>query len=150
MCVTGTPGIKRWEYRVILIKTGSFAHDAIGRACVAGVDSGRSVVGCDLVFFFQAEDGIRDLTVTGVQTCALPICAVRASLTMEHREANRRRGTTAERFLTAATSATGVVMILPRRVTRPGVLAPEELAPQDLLPELENRGVKFHMEDLSV
>src|SRR2546430_7507329 len=27
------------------------------------------VVGC----FFQAEDGIRDLTVTGVQTCALPI-----------------------------------------------------------------------------
>src|SRR5256886_12441353 len=27
-------------------------------------------------FFFQAEDGIRDLTVTGVQTCALPICRV--------------------------------------------------------------------------
>src|SRR2546430_9347379 len=26
-------------------------------------------------FFFQAEDGIRDLTVTGVQTCALPIFA---------------------------------------------------------------------------
>src|SRR2546427_6841877 len=26
------------------------------------------------IFFFQAEDGIRDLTVTGVQTCALPIC----------------------------------------------------------------------------
>src|SRR5256886_6654295 len=28
-----------------------------------------------VVFFFQAEDGIRDLTVTGVQTCALPISA---------------------------------------------------------------------------
>src|SRR2546430_3416697 len=27
-------------------------------------------------FFFQAEDGIRDLTVTGVQTCALPISLV--------------------------------------------------------------------------
>src|SRR5207248_7766557 len=27
----------------------------------------------DLFFFFQAEDGIRDRTVTGVQTCALPI-----------------------------------------------------------------------------
>src|SRR2546430_348167 len=27
----------------------------------------------DHPFFFQAEDGIRDLTVTGVQTCALPI-----------------------------------------------------------------------------
>jgi len=25
------------------------------------------------VFFFQAEDGIRDRDVTGVQTCALPI-----------------------------------------------------------------------------
>src|SRR5206468_8600389 len=28
-----------------------------------------------LFFFFQAEDGIRDLIVTGVQTCALPISA---------------------------------------------------------------------------
>src|SRR2546421_2523632 len=27
-------------------------------------------------FFFQAEDGIRDLIVTGVQTCALPIWAI--------------------------------------------------------------------------
>src|SRR2546430_4059660 len=31
---------------------------------------GRSL---NAFFFFQAEDGIRDLTVTGVQTCALPI-----------------------------------------------------------------------------
>src|SRR2546422_7602903 len=28
-------------------------------------------------FFFQAEDGIRDVAVTGVQTCALPICVRR-------------------------------------------------------------------------
>src|SRR6267143_4419389 len=41
-----------------------------------------------LFFFFQAEDGIRDGTVTGVQTCALPIslesgkkCAVYADET---------------------------------------------------------------------
>src|SRR3989442_8902165 len=27
-----------------------------------------------IFFFFQAEDGIRDADVTGVQTCALPIC----------------------------------------------------------------------------
>src|SRR5258708_22265671 len=34
-------------------------------------------------FFFQAEDGIRDDLVTGVQTCALPICApVRARAEM--------------------------------------------------------------------
>src|SRR5256885_5727882 len=39
----------------------------------------RSVVGCrvwSMFFFFQAEDGIRDYKVTGVQTCALPISAV--------------------------------------------------------------------------
>src|SRR2546429_9706784 len=35
-------------------------------------------------FFFQAEDGIRDVAVTGVQTCALPIYASRVS--------DRRRG----------------------------------------------------------
>src|SRR3712207_9563747 len=29
------------------------------------------------VFFFQAEDGIRDIGVTGVQTCALPIYLAR-------------------------------------------------------------------------
>src|SRR5256885_12609545 len=34
--------------------------------------SARAAV-CVLVFFFQAEDGIRDYKVTGVQTCALPI-----------------------------------------------------------------------------
>ena len=28
------------------------------------------------VFFFQAEDGIRDWSVTGVQTCALPISMI--------------------------------------------------------------------------
>src|SRR2546430_2730590 len=32
-----------------------------------------------MFFFFQAEDGIRDLTVTGVQTCALPISPAAAS-----------------------------------------------------------------------
>src|SRR3989442_10245068 len=32
-----------------------------------------------LFFFFQAEDGIRDADVTGVQTCALPICAAARS-----------------------------------------------------------------------
>src|SRR5256885_13252623 len=32
---------------------------------------------CHFFFFFQAEDGIRDYKVTGVQTCALPISEVR-------------------------------------------------------------------------
>src|SRR5699024_11794797 len=41
--------------------------------------SGRTAIGClffrssRIYFFFQAEDGIRDRNVTGVQTCALPI-----------------------------------------------------------------------------
>src|SRR5206468_10326205 len=44
-----------------------------------------------LSFFFQAEDGIRDLIVTGVQTCALPIsptepaCRRAAALQSKHR-----------------------------------------------------------------
>src|SRR3989475_3809443 len=38
------------------------------------VDSARDIIiSLAFFFFFQAEDGIRDLTVTGVQTCALPI-----------------------------------------------------------------------------
>src|SRR5207248_6519396 len=36
-----------------------------------------------VAFFFQAEDGIRDRTVTGVQTCALPILAKRVNLLRE-------------------------------------------------------------------
>src|SRR2546429_3689711 len=35
-----------------------------------------SIGSFDLFFFFQAEDGIRDVAVTGVQTCALPISNV--------------------------------------------------------------------------
>src|SRR5450830_1900184 len=44
--------------------------------CLAAMD-GR-------LFFFQAEDGIRERNVTGVQTCALPISA--------HRRVPRRQG----------------------------------------------------------
>src|SRR2546428_11272236 len=39
-----------------------------------------SLAHVDLCFFFQAEDGIRDLIVTGVQTCALPILFIVLSL----------------------------------------------------------------------
>src|SRR2546421_2403188 len=55
--------------------------EAIGRSvpCVrVGLVQGRETRGDGagelfVFFFFQAEDGIRDLIVTGVQTCALPI-----------------------------------------------------------------------------
>src|SRR5206468_8374969 len=43
---------------------------------VAGIAMGLVLEGKDyaVLIFFQAEDGIRGLIVTGVQTCALPIC----------------------------------------------------------------------------
>src|SRR6266513_3810636 len=50
-------------------------------------------------FFFQAEDGIRDRNVTGVQTCALPIYAVD-----DHQTANAR-------FL----ADRGAALLLPQR-----------------------------------
>ena len=41
---------------------------------MAGLEGFLCLFVCFL-FFFQAEDGIRDIGVTGVQTCALPISA---------------------------------------------------------------------------
>src|SRR2546430_11076670 len=60
----------------------------------SGVDADGEQVfyGACIVFFFQAEDGIRDLTVTGVQTCALPIWTSRREA-----DAGRREGRTRER-----------------------------------------------------
>src|SRR6266436_2260961 len=44
---------------------------------VARVEDSWTIAGTSIVFFFfQAEDGIRDVAVTGVQTCALPISSV--------------------------------------------------------------------------
>src|SRR5690625_5632011 len=46
-----------------------------------------------LIFYFQAEDGIRDGHVTGVKTCALPICVRRGRVLTAHtRSAHRRSG----------------------------------------------------------
>src|SRR5437879_11665908 len=39
-----------------------------------------------VVFFFQAEDGIRDTSVTGVQTCALPISEDLARIRLAHKD----------------------------------------------------------------
>ena len=38
-----------------------------------GISYAQREMGILMLFFFQAEDGIRDYKVTGVQTCALPI-----------------------------------------------------------------------------
>src|SRR5699024_10624426 len=55
-------------------------------------------------FFFQAEDGIRDRNVTGVQTCALPILAI---LQASFREEDRARAIGAWSGLTGVASAVG-------------------------------------------
>src|SRR5437867_13187551 len=52
---------------------------------------------CCLIFFFQAEDGIRDRTVTGVQTCALPIYPETAAAVRAILEDVRARGDEAVR-----------------------------------------------------
>src|SRR5438093_6200189 len=54
---------------------------------------------CRLSFFFQAEDGIRDWSVTGVQTCALPISP---STRSAHRRALRAIRTTSYYLSVAA------------------------------------------------
>src|SRR5205085_9434712 len=55
------------------------------------------------IFFFQAEDGIRDLTVTGVQTCALPIFPTRRS----NRSRSARRPRDEQRHHAGAALARG-------------------------------------------
>src|SRR2546430_12171117 len=61
------------------MKNGGPVHDdaqparRVADRLVSGRCDNKRDVRLHLYFFFQAEDGIRDLTVTGVQTCALPI-----------------------------------------------------------------------------
>src|SRR2546430_6302083 len=64
MCASATEVAMAWKMQLDILAQGD-------------VGSGVSLTVLDHVFFFffQAEDGIRDLTVTGVQTCALPISA---------------------------------------------------------------------------
>src|SRR2546429_9581153 len=56
-------------------------------------------------FFFQAEDGIRDVAVTGVQTCALPISLVRCPAP--------HRGTVGARYFLAAQGFLAPAIFLP-------------------------------------
>src|SRR5205823_10802273 len=56
-----------------------------------------------IFFFFQAEDGIRDKLVTGVQTCALPIFPVKPNAST--RSASRGRSPRGRRARPGATRA---------------------------------------------
>src|SRR2546429_6830786 len=61
-----------------------------------------------MCFFFQAEDGIRDVAVTGVQTCALPISMTKNNyLSALYRRIAARRG--AKRAIMAVAHALLVI-----------------------------------------
>src|SRR5256885_15947965 len=77
----------------------------------------RYTMSIDLFFFFQAEDGIRDYKVTGVQTCALPICAASAVFQLagfDVRSAPRRSwpNRVAERVARESSTLRGAVALL--------------------------------------
>src|SRR3989449_6233339 len=63
-----------------LRKTEVVVHFLGDRAVVIDEVQAKALHDAGFFFFFQAEDGIRDVAVTGVQTCALPICGVKAAL----------------------------------------------------------------------
>src|SRR5439155_215488 len=67
-------------------------------------EGGPDVISIAL-FFFQAEDGIRDGHVTGVQTCALPISCAKA--TNKRSEAGRRSRQLPARLITRIAARTG-------------------------------------------
>src|SRR3712207_9144598 len=59
-----------------------------------------------VVFFFQAEDGIRDIGVTGVQTCALPISRGAAISSTTSRRWARTTRLTVQRAATGSAGST--------------------------------------------
>src|SRR5438093_5773813 len=91
---------------VVAEHSGETAGDLVG---FGGPLGSLAIVFPSTVFFFQAEDGIRDWSVTGVQTCALPICASSCGLpkyesqestgikdTRDNRDARKRMHANAE------------------------------------------------------
>src|SRR5256884_4257909 len=64
-------------------------------------------------FFFQAEDGIRDVAVTGVQTCALPIYLVAIEGHRGFESERVARGEAAGKYAVGRAVATGVEHLLP-------------------------------------
>src|SRR5437763_6624621 len=70
--------------------TASRCRCASRSPCSAAAPCGSEacgMCGTSFLFFFQAEDGIRDTSVTGVQTCALPIWEEKEA---EEKKANKK------------------------------------------------------------
>src|SRR2546429_129184 len=64
---------RRYTDRSPQLQAGPQVEVLEGRVCLQKPRRFVEASGIYVVFFFQAEDGIRDVAVTGVQTCALPI-----------------------------------------------------------------------------
>src|SRR3989442_13367814 len=124
------------------------------------VSSSLSDTGCTLgvsfVFFFQAEDGIRDADVTGVQTCALPISRVELLTVLRRGGAPQRvvrrlgpRRSPGEAQQTAGHVARGVggalldLLAMPRRVGPPAGIRAELRRAVLLVLEPRSRGVRL-------
>src|SRR5205807_7576335 len=74
-------------------------------------------------FFFQAEDGIRDYKVTGVQTCALPICVDFAILIFGRFQQARIDGQEYQQSIATAVSKLGRAVFFGALTTAVGFLA---------------------------
>src|SRR6266436_4696071 len=79
-------------------------------------------------FFFQAEDGIRDVAVTGVQTCALPILSA---------------GSAAHDGAAAGNSQRAASHPPVHRDTSTAVSSPETADQPDLLQRLKHSAIQF-------
>src|SRR5437762_7783193 len=82
-----------------------------------------------IFFFFQAEDGIRDTSVTGVQTCALPISSPPRTMAPFHWPGRRSRGPTPSGLVGRAEPEV-------RAAAPPSCLEPESLADRRPSPAL--------------
>src|SRR6266496_5203612 len=104
-----------------------------------------------IFFFFQAEDGIRDLYVTGVQTCALPISEGWAFL-MEHMVDDpawlQRRLDFGDPGGLAADSAVSLLWLSRRYCAK--LLYEIELHQSDDLPSMKSRYVELLSDALKI
>src|SRR5256884_9242248 len=79
-------------------------------------------------FFFQAEDGIRDVAVTGVQTCALPICGdirlTEAGLQFTREDTDDRKKLFARHLITYVPLAAHVRRVLGEPARHPAPKSP--------------------------
>src|SRR5258708_17303584 len=75
-------------------------------------------------FFFQAEDGIRDDLVTGVQTCALPIFGMSTNGKINWSATSIATGTIAARPITIATNSERRAKVASVATTMTGAIIP--------------------------